>query len=304
MAVVDADANSSTPHSHKDHLQTIILRCDLDKIRHTWVNLEQAKVKPTTPGLSNITPATRVRDRDALDAANVENTEDNVKAFAALSRLISKTDFNQMQVVGQFNLGSIVTRWRKCKEGEEQGLDDLFIIDQHAADEKYSFEMLQQMTVIESQRPFRPERLELTAAGEILAVENMDVLKRNGFEVVRQGEEGRLHLVAQSMCKDTVFDMKDHEELIHLMHDRPVRTMVRCSKARAIFAMRACRKIVMIGKALSANRMTSHMSTMDQPWNCPHGRPTMRHVSDLTCFARYNASPRTVDWTAFGDGGA
>jgi DNA mismatch repair protein PMS2 len=54
--------------------------------------------------------------------------------------------------------------------------------------------------------------LELTAADEILAVENIDVLKRNGFEVVRQGddgeEEGRLHLVAQPMSKDTVFDMQ------------------------------------------------------------------------------------------------
>ncbi|OJA10923.1 hypothetical protein AZE42_03052 [Rhizopogon vesiculosus] len=292
MTLVDADANSSTAHSPKDHLQTITLRCDLDKIRHAWVHLEQAKVKPTTPGLSSTTTTTQVRDSDVLDAANVENTEDNAKASAALSRLISKTDFNKMQVVGQFNLGFIVTRWRKCKEGEEQELDDLFIIDQHAADEK-------------------PELLELTAADEILAVENMDVLKRNGFEVVRQGdegeEEGRLHLVAQPMSKDTVFDMKDLEELIHLMHDRPVGTMVRCSKARAMFAMRACRKSVMIGKALSANRMTSivqHMSTMDQPWNCPHGRPTMRHVSDLTCFARYNALPRTVDWTTFGDGRA
>ncbi|OJA15782.1 hypothetical protein AZE42_12740 [Rhizopogon vesiculosus] len=86
------------------------------------------------------------------------------------------------------------------------------------------------------------------------------------------------------------------------MHDRPVGTMLRCSKARAMFAMRACRKSVMIGKAFSANRMTSivqHMSTMDQPWNCPHCRPTMRHVSGLTCFARYNALLRTVDWTTF-----
>ncbi|OJA08194.1 hypothetical protein AZE42_12840 [Rhizopogon vesiculosus] len=57
--------------------------------------------------------------------------------------------------------------------------------------------------------------------------------------------------------------------------------MVWCSKARAMFAMRACRKSIMIGKALSANRMTSiiqHMSTMDQPWNCPHGQPMMRHA--------------------------
>jgi len=57
----------------------------------------------------------------------------------------------------------------------------------------------------------RPERLELTAADEVLAAENIDILKRNGFEVVRQlddDEEGRLLLVAQPVSKGTVFDMK------------------------------------------------------------------------------------------------
>lgn len=52
----------------------------------------------------------------------------------------------------------------------------------------------------------------MTAADEILAVENIDVLKRNGFEVTRQSghddDEGRLHLIAQPVSKDTVFDMK------------------------------------------------------------------------------------------------
>lgn len=300
MTLVNTEVNAPTTQSPKDHLPPVTLRCDLNKIRHTWLHLERTKPAPSE--LSS----TASRVRDALDTANVENAEDNAKASAALSRIISKMDFNKMQVVGQFNLGFIVIRWQKY----EEGLDDLFVIDQHAADEKYNFETLQQTTVIESQRLFRPEPLELTAADEILAVENIDVLKRNGFEVVRQGgddeeEEGRLHLVAQPVSKDTVFDMKDLAELIHLMHDRPVGTMVRCSKARAMFAMRACRKSVMIGKALSANRMTSivqHMSTMDQPWNCPHGRPTMRHVSDLTCFARYDPLPRSIDWTAFGPG--
>ncbi|KAG2346291.1 DNA mismatch repair protein MutL [Suillus weaverae] len=299
MTLVDTEVNAPTTHSPKDHLPPVTLRCDLNKIRHTWLYLERAKPAPSE--LSS----TASRVRDELDTANVENAEDNAKASAALSRIISKTDFNKMRVVGQFNLGFIITRWQKY----EEGLDDLFVIDQHAADEKYNFETLQQTTVIESQRLFRPKLLELTAADEILAVENIDVLKRNGFEVVRQGgnddEEGRLHLVTQPVSKDTVFDTKDLEELIHLLRDRPVGTMVRCSKARAMFAMRACRKSVMIGKALSANGMTSivqHMSTMDQPWNCPHGRPTMRHVSDLTSFARYDPLPRKIDWTAFEPG--
>ncbi|KAG1728395.1 uncharacterized protein EDB91DRAFT_1162168 [Suillus paluster] len=243
ITLVNTEVNASTTHSPKDHLPPVTLRCNLDQIRHTWLHLERAKPAPS--GLSS----TASRVRDALDTANVENAEDNAKASDALSRIISKTDFNKMQVVGQFNLGFIVTRWQK----PEEGLDDLFMIDQHAADEKYNFETLQQTTVIESQRLFRPEPLELTAADEILAVENIDVLKRNGFEVVRQGgeddEEGRLYLVSQPVSKDTVFNTKDLEELIHLMHDRPVGTMVRCSKARAYS--------VMIGRALSSNGMTS-----------------------------------------------
>ncbi len=45
------------------------------------------------------------------------------------------------QILGQFNLGFILAK-----------LDnDLFIIDQHAADEKYNFETLQKTTIINTQ---------------------------------------------------------------------------------------------------------------------------------------------------------
>jgi DNA mismatch repair protein PMS2 len=146
MTVVDTEVNTPT-HSSKDHLPLVTIRCDLTKIRHAWSHIERAKPKPAPPDPSS----TASRVRDALDTANVENAEDNAKASAALSRIITKTDFNKMQVIGQFNLGFIVTRWRKC----EEGLDDLFVIDQHAADEKYNFETLQQTTVIDSLRLFR-----------------------------------------------------------------------------------------------------------------------------------------------------
>lgn len=67
----------------------------------------------------------------------------------------------------------------------------------------------------------RPQQLQFTAADEMLAVENMDVLKLNGFELERaeereasEGEAGSesmrapLQLVAQPMSKDTIFDVK------------------------------------------------------------------------------------------------
>lgn len=56
---------------------------------------------------------------------------DNNLAEQELSAQLSRADFETMQVLGQFNLGFIVT-----KLGNE-----LFIVDQHASDEKFNFEL-------------------------------------------------------------------------------------------------------------------------------------------------------------------
>jgi len=46
-----------------------------------------------------------------------------------------------MKIIGQFNLGFIIVQLGS----------DLFIVDQHASDEKYNFETLKHTTVIKSQ---------------------------------------------------------------------------------------------------------------------------------------------------------
>ena len=61
-------------------------------------------------------------------------------------------------------------------------------------------------------------------------------------------------------------------------------TLIRLPKAVAMFASRACRASVMIGKALLKKQMSTLVSKMehvDLPWSCAHGRPTMRHVKDI-----------------------
>ena len=57
----------------------------------------------------------------------------------------------------------------------------------------------------------RPRRLSFSAADRLVAMENLEVLQRNGFEVA-VSEDGRgtteeLVLVAQPVSKSTVFDM-------------------------------------------------------------------------------------------------
>merc|ERR1712050_242109 len=50
-----------------------------------------------------------------------------------------------------------------------------------------------------------------------------------------------------------------------------------------LLACRACRGAIMIGKALRLSemeRVIANLSTLQQPFNCPHGRPTFRHLAD------------------------
>jgi DNA mismatch repair protein PMS2 len=55
--------------------------------------------------------------------------------------------------------------------------------------------------------------MQLTAGDEIVAMENLDVLKANGFEVDVDEEQApgrgeRVKLIAMPVSKDTVFDFK------------------------------------------------------------------------------------------------
>ena len=65
-------------------------------------------------------------------------------------------------------------------------------------------------------------------------------------------------------------------------------------KVWQILACRACRGAVMTGKALRTGemeRIIRNLSTLQQPWNCPHGRPTLRHLVDTDAAWRQPERP-------------
>jgi DNA mismatch repair protein PMS2 len=72
----------------------------------------------------------------AADAGLLE--EEAAAATSELERVFKKSDFLVMQVHGQFNLGFIIASVGR----------DVFIVDQHAADEKFNFERLRDSTVL------------------------------------------------------------------------------------------------------------------------------------------------------------
>jgi DNA mismatch repair protein PMS2 len=118
---------------------------------------------------------------------------------------------------------------------------------------------------------------------ESIVLDHLDIFKLNGFDI-RPNDENKCFLHAIPMSGNTVFSLSDLEELIHLVQLQPDKKSIRCSKARAMFAMRACRSSIMIGRALSEKMMEKvvrNLGGLDKPWSCPHGRPTMRHLTEL-----------------------
>uniref|UniRef100_A0A8C5WT07 PMS1 homolog 2, mismatch repair system component n=1 Tax=Laticauda laticaudata TaxID=8630 RepID=A0A8C5WT07_LATLA len=202
--------------------------------------------------------------------------EENKMAEDELRKEIRKEMFAKMDIIGQFNLGFIIAKLKS----------DLFIIDQHATDEKYNFEMLQEHTVLQGQKLIQPQNLNLTAVSESILMDNLEIFQKNGFDFVVDENAPvteRVKLISLPTSKNWTFGSQDVEELIFMLSDSPG-IMCRPSRVRQMFASRACRKSVMIGTALTAGEMKkliSHMGEIEHPWNCPHGRPTIRHLVNL-----------------------
>ncbi|XP_055311447.1 mismatch repair endonuclease PMS2 [Sitodiplosis mosellana] len=217
----------------------------------------------------------RMKFKTKIDPKQNQSAENELKTE------ISKKDFVRMEIIGQFNLGFIIVKLD----------EDLFIVDQHATDEKYNFETLQKTTVLNHQPLVVPQDLDMTAVNEIIVMDNLKVFEDNGFRFdidIGRPVTKRVKLIAKPFSRNWEFGKEDIDELVFMLHegtsDATYLDTCRPSRVRAMFASRACRSSVMIGTSLSRTdmrRLIDHMGTIDQPWNCPHGRPTIRHLLNL-----------------------
>ncbi|RKP24269.1 histidine kinase-like ATPase [Syncephalis pseudoplumigaleata] len=232
---------------------------------------------------------TLVRQRQMLQK-EAGLSSDASTAEQALSRVVTKGDFYRMEILGQFNHGFILVLLPHTtlpQEGigalERRKQGDLFIIDQHAADEKWWYETLIAQPQDRPQPLLRPRPLHVGESERVAIMEHLEVFQRNGY-TIEVNDHGTPMMVAQPVGADA---MKDIEELaIRIQEGDDLRTL-RPSRFLAQCASKACRTAVMIGDPLSKpqmERIVRQLGELHHPWNCPHGRPTMRHLADMSLF--------------------
>ncbi|KAI7152413.1 DNA mismatch repair protein MutL [Hortaea werneckii] len=306
--IQEAEDAASRPTEDNLHRASQVLKNSASRAQSTLkltqtVDVSTASIERQSSSWSGHIEQLRVQN--AHSGAVVKGELDDANAEKKLSLTVSKSDFERMIIVGQFNLGFILAIRPASDDGDQ---DELFIIDQHAADEKYNYERLQRTVTLQSQRLVRPKALELTAIEEEIILNNPDALKANGFEIETILDEdsstgtnpgNRCRLLTLPISGEKTFDVSDLEELLHLLSEAPPGSseIPRPKKAQRMLAMRACRSSIMVGKTLTMRDMRKvvrHMGEMEKPWNCPHGRPTMRHLAGLDAWKGWTEGS-TVD---------
>ncbi len=162
-----------------------------------------------------------------------------------------------------------------------EGPDGLYLIDQHAAHERVLFERLmrQRSKTIPAQRLLEPVTLQLPPAAALLLENQLHVLNELGFEVEDFGPNTfRIRAIPamligadpEAAVRVVVEDFEEDET--------PLQTEI---EARII--ARVCKRVaVKAGKTLSVDEQKALIRDLEacqSPRTCPHGRPTMIHLS-------------------------
>lgn len=170
-----------------------------------------------------------------------------------------------------------------------EGPAGLYLIDQHAAHERVLFErFLTSLTgaAAPSQPLLAPLVLELTPSQSSLVTSFMPSLREHGFEVEPFGPGGFLLRAAPAdLRRDD--PARAFVELLDLLtrEDSPA------DPRRRVAASLACHAAVRAGQTLAMEEMRDliqQLEACDTPQTCPHGRPTMLHLSSDELARRFS----------------
>ena len=176
-----------------------------------------------------------------------------------------------LRLIGQVGLTYLVA----------EGPDGLYLIDQHAAHERVLFErfMKQRSTQIASQALLEPATVHLPPASALLLQSQLGVLNELGFQIepfgpntfrVRSIPALLLGADPQAAVRVVVEDFEEDET--PLQAEVEARLIARVCKRAAVKA----------GQTLSAEEQRALLIELEacrSPRTCPHGRPTMIHLS-------------------------
>jgi len=174
-----------------------------------------------------------------------------------------------------------------------EGHDGLYLVDQHAAHERILYERLRHSFAAQTQQSqilLEPVLLELSRA-EVMRLEELtEALASCGFEI--QALSGGT--VAVRAVPD-LLSLEQAEELIQRLATSDGESSSEPSTVakkilEELAAERSCKAAIKIHRVMSAAEMEALVSELyacEQPYACPHGRPTVLYLGDAELERRF-----------------
>lgn len=191
-------------------------------------------------------------------------------AYKSLKDRVLNPEFKNLNLIV---IGQVLGTYIICQN--EQGL---YIIDQHAAQERYNYELVteqfknKEITTIDTLIPIN---IELNSSDFIHIQDNKDILSDLGFNI----EEFGINTFKVKSHPSWLKEGKE-EEIIRTIFDEIIREGDKFDRIRfnnRIIATIACKMSVRANTHLSKEAMEeiiSNLSKVKNPYNCAHGRPT------------------------------
>lgn len=207
---------------------------------------------------------------ELLQSEKVKETAQQLELFE--EKLLSKEAVKEHKIIGQF----FNTYWLV------EFQDKLFMIDQHAAHEKVLYEKtmasLQEKEMI-SQLVRPPIVLTLNMREEEVFLKNRKLFERLGFEIEHfGGKEYSVYAIPANLYgiaqKELLLEMIDDLVAEDGKHNPDI--------LLEKIASMSCKAAVKGNKKLSereAKELIDQLLTLDNPYHCPHGRPTIISMS-------------------------
>lgn len=154
----------------------------------------------------------------------------------------------------------------------------LYIMDQHAAHEKVMFENLMKMAAekkVYSQQLMPPKVIHIDNAELVLLKDHIELFENTGFEIDDFGDDA----VVIRAVPDDIMGVDPQllfDELINVLKDERGKLSIDFFVEK--LSGMACKAAIKGNTEISfkeANELLDELMTLDNPYNCPHGRPTM-----------------------------
>ncbi len=234
-----------------------------------FLSPEETDSTGASPGIGSDFSGGKAEDRRAEASAGETALPESPEQGSLFSeRFLSEKARESHRIIGQV----FRTYWLVEYE------DRLFIMDQHAAHEKVNFERFMRQHrehSIVSQNLMPPILLTLTAREEDMLQKHEEAFREMGFDIASVGKRDYSLSAVPALLPDISKKELFLEMLDALLEESSMRTSDTIYYRIATMSCKAAVKGNMSMSFREAEALISELMALENPYACPHGRPTL-----------------------------